>query len=277
MSRRLSVKMQLVFLATSVGMSMAHAADIEAGRTKVTTVCAACHGGNGVSVSANIPNLAGQKAGYVTGQLEAFRAGKRKNEIMNAIANQLSNEDIENVSAFFASLPGAPSSSVQSDLLPNVAKSRVNFPTHYKSSFTKYLTKEFPDTRQITYFYASPAAVKAAATGGPLPNGSFILDETFSAKLDEQQNAIKDSNGFLVPDELIGYGAMRKQAGWGAEIPDMLRNDDWNYASFTTDKLHRDGFNQAVCLACHKPQAQDSHLFTMKELREAAKALQPGQ
>jgi cytochrome c553 len=114
MSRRLSVKMQLVFLATSVGMSMAHAADIEAGRSKVTTVCAACHGGNGVSVSANIPNLAGQKAGYVTGQLEAFRAGKRKNEIMNAIANQLSNEDIENVSAFFASLPGAPSSSVQS-------------------------------------------------------------------------------------------------------------------------------------------------------------------
>ena len=40
---------------------VAHAADVEAGKSKVASVCAACHGANGVSVSDAIPNLAGQK------------------------------------------------------------------------------------------------------------------------------------------------------------------------------------------------------------------------
>ena len=40
--------------------TMANAADLEAGKTKVQAVCAACHGSNGVSVSDSIPNLAGQ-------------------------------------------------------------------------------------------------------------------------------------------------------------------------------------------------------------------------
>ena len=65
---------------------LAHAADIEAGRAKVATVCAACHGANGVSVSDAIPNLAAQRAGYLEAQLKALKDGTRKNAIMNAIA-----------------------------------------------------------------------------------------------------------------------------------------------------------------------------------------------
>ena len=52
-------------LGLSVALAFApaaHAADIEAGKAKVATVCAACHGANGVSVSDTIPNLAGQRA-----------------------------------------------------------------------------------------------------------------------------------------------------------------------------------------------------------------------
>lgn len=264
------MRYQLVLIAMLAGVPSAQATDVEAGKAKATAVCAACHGANGVSVAASIPNLAGQKVGYLTGQLEAFKAGERKNDLMNPIASQLDSQDIENVATYFASLPGAAVSSAKSEFLPNVAKTRVSFPADYKARFTRYLTMNFPDDKQLRYFYANPAAYKAAGAGDPLPEGSMILVEVFNAKLDEKEDPVKGSDGFFVPDKLVGYAAMEKQAGWGAEIPEMLRNGDWNYAPFTTERVYRAGFNQAQCLACHKPLPKDSHLFTMKQLREAA-------
>src|ERR1700694_2190189 len=86
---------------------VAQAADIEAGKVKVATVCAACHGATGVSVSDTIPNLAAQRAGYIEAQLKALKDGTRKNPLMNAIAVQLSPEDMANVAAYFAAQPGA--------------------------------------------------------------------------------------------------------------------------------------------------------------------------
>src|SRR3954447_23698543 len=90
---------------------LAQAADIEAGKAKVATVCGACHGVNGVSVSDTIPNLAAQRAGYLEGQLKAFKDGSRRAAsptspaaTMAAIAAQLSADDIANVAAYFASL-----------------------------------------------------------------------------------------------------------------------------------------------------------------------------
>ena len=79
-----------VVLAASAAAPVARAADVEAGRAKVATVCAACHGAAGVSVSDAIPNLAAQRAGYLEAQLKALKEGTRKNPIMNAIAAQLS-------------------------------------------------------------------------------------------------------------------------------------------------------------------------------------------
>src|SRR6186997_193212 len=117
-----------------IGMSMlvalaplANAADIEAGKAKVATVCAACHGANGVSVSDAIPNLAAQRAGYLEAQLKALKEGTRKNQIMNAIAAQLTADDMANAAAYFASLPG-PEAGGKSALLANVVTSHVPFP-----------------------------------------------------------------------------------------------------------------------------------------------------
>ncbi len=84
-----------------------HAADIAAGKTKALFVCSDCHGAAGVSVVANFPNLAGQKEIYLIAQLNAFKAGRRKNQEMNLIARQLSDADIANVAAFYAGLPCA--------------------------------------------------------------------------------------------------------------------------------------------------------------------------
>ena len=65
--------------------------------------------------------------------------------------------------------------------------------------------------------------------------------------------------------------AMGREAGWGKDIPDMLRNEDWNYAVFTTAKAQRAGVNQAECLACHKPLDKVSYTFTLKQLADAGK------
>ena len=89
-------------------MSPAHAGNVAAGKAKALFVCSDCHGATGVSVIENFPSLAGQKELYLTIQLKAFKAGKRKNQEMNLIAKQLSDADIENVAAFFASQSCGP-------------------------------------------------------------------------------------------------------------------------------------------------------------------------
>ena len=254
---------------------VAHAADIDAGKAKAAMVCAACHGANGVSVSDTIPNLAAQRAGYLEAQLKAFKDGTRKQQsttsptaIMNAIATQLSPEDIANVAAYFASQPGA-ATGAKSALLPDVAKTRVTFPEGYKESFTKYHTISFPATKQVRYYYANKAAVAAAKAGKPLPDGSVLFAEVYAAKLDADKKPVTGGDGFYVADKLVAYTAMATGAGWGKDIPEMLRNGDWNYAVFTADKQHRPGVNQAECLACHKPLDNTSYVFTLKELAKA--------
>ena len=79
------------------------AADAEAGRQKAQ-LCAACHGPMGLAVMPNTPNLAGQPEQYLTEQLKAYRGGKRVHEQMSLLAKPLSDDDIANVSAWYASL-----------------------------------------------------------------------------------------------------------------------------------------------------------------------------
>ena len=247
---------------------LAQAADIEAGKAKVATVCAACHGAAGVSVADNIPNLAAQRAGYLEAQLKALKDGTRKNPLMNPIAAQLSATEIADVAAYFASLPGA-GTGAKSTFLPNVAKTQVTFPEGYKDSFTKYHTINFPATKQVRYYYANKAAVQAAKAGKPIPDGSYLFAEVHAAKLDADGKPVMGSDGFFVSEKPLFYTAMATGAGWGNDVPDMLRNGNWNYAVFTLDKQQRPGVNQAECFACHKPLDKVSYVFTLKEIAAA--------
>ena len=251
--------------------SVALAADLEAGRQKAQAVCAACHGANGVSVGDAIPNLAGQKSRYLEAQLAALKDGRRKNDIMNAIAAQLSAADIANLAAHFAAQPGAVSTA-KSEFLPNLVKSGVSFPEGYQGTYTKYHTINFPATKQVRHYLANPTAMQAAKAGQPLPNGAMLFVEVYSAKLDVDQKPVMGADGFYMPDKLLFYTSMARDAGWGKDIPEILRNDEWNYAIFTTGKQQRAGVNQAECLACHKPLDKVSYLFTLKQLTEVARA-----
>jgi cytochrome c553 len=262
-------------LSVFLGLApFAQAADIEAGKSRAATVCAACHGANGVSVSDTIPNLAAQRAAYLEAQLKAFKDGTRKaasptspTALMTAIAAQLSADDIANVAAYFAAQPGA--TGAKSMLLPNVAKSHVTFPEGYKESFVKYHTINFPATKQVRYYYANKAAVTAARAGKPLPDGSVLFAEVYAAKVGADGKPATGGDGFFVAEKLVAYTAMAREAGWGKDIPEMLRNENWNYAVFTADKQHRPGVNQAECLACHKPLDNVSYTFTLKQLAAA--------
>jgi cytochrome c553 len=253
----------------------AHAADIEAGKRIATTVCAACHGLTGISVSDTVPNLAAQRAPYLEAQLKFFKDGTRKEPgavsraaIMNAIAAQLGAEEIVNVAAYFASQPGA-APATKSALLTNIAATKVVFPQDYKQSFTKYYTINFPGAKEVRYYYANTAAVTSAKAGKPLPDGSALFAEVYSAKLDANNNPVTGADGFYVSDKLLRYTAMEREAGWGNDIPELLRNENWNYAVFTTAQQYQQGINQAECLACHKPLSNESYTFTLKQLSTA--------
>jgi len=268
---KISPVLFLVALATS-GLVQAQTTDLDAGKAKAQAVCAACHGANGVSVADAIPNLAGQRKAYLETQLKAWKDGSRKNPVMNAIAAQLSPEEIPQLAGYFASLPGSAVATAKSDFLPALVKSRVVFPEGYQGSFTKYQTINFPATKQVRYYFANPAAMQAAKAGQPLPDGTVLFAEVHSAKLDANKQPITGPDGFFVADQLLFYTAMARDAGWGKEVPEMLRNEDWNYAVFSTAKQHRPGVNQAECLACHKPLDKTSYTFTIDRLTAVAKA-----
>ena len=93
--------------------------------------------------------------------------------------------------------------------------------------------------------------------------------EVHSAKLDVDKKPVLDADGFFVADQLLFYTAMARDAGWGKDIPEMLRNEDWNYAAFTTAKQLRPA-NQAECLARHKPLDKVSDTFTIGRLTAVA-------
>jgi cytochrome c553 len=248
----------------------AGAVNLEAGRSRAEAVCAACHGANGVSVSDSIPNLAGQRVPYLEAQLKALKDGSRKNPVMNAIASQLSADDIGNLAAYFGSLAGA-AGTARSAFLPQLAKTAVPFPEDYKRSFVLYHTINFPATRQVRLYYANPPALQAAKEGKALPDGSYLLAEVYSARLDADKKPVAGADGLFQPDQLLFYTAMARDKGWGNDIPEMLRNEDWNYAAFTTAKQLRP-VNQAECLACHKPLDKASYTFTLDKLTAAARA-----
>lgn len=70
---------------------------------KLAAQCAACHGTQGNSGTADFPHLAGQQTAYLIAQLKAFKEGSRKNSIMNAQAANLSQADMKQLAAFFNS------------------------------------------------------------------------------------------------------------------------------------------------------------------------------
>jgi len=107
MSRILPAVLAVV---AAIAAGPAAAADVEAGKKKAQEVCAACHNMDGISTIADYPKLAGQYPEYMAKALRDYKSGARKNPIMAGMAAGLTQKDIDDVSAYFASLPPVLSS-----------------------------------------------------------------------------------------------------------------------------------------------------------------------
>jgi cytochrome c553 len=81
------------------------AADLAAGQAKVKEICQACHGLDGNSQTPDYPKLGGQYPDYLQKALRDYKSGARKNPIMAGFAGALTDKDIENLAAYYASQP----------------------------------------------------------------------------------------------------------------------------------------------------------------------------
>jgi plastocyanin len=143
-----------------------------------------------------------------------------------------------------------------------------------------YATVDRPDTKQYREFWAAPEVVKAAREGKPIPDGAVITLAAYAAKADASGTPLKDADGRFMKDKLVAVNVMQKKAGWGADIPEALRNGDWVYQSFTPDGQPSDKANLTACYQCHLPFARDDFLTNLAKLRgtfpSQAKVAAPG-
>jgi len=98
--KKTSILLSIVFVAFS-SVSFA-SGDIEAGQTKAAT-CMGCHGADGNSLMSNFPKIAGQGEGYLFKQLQDFKSGARPSALMAGVVATLSEQDMMDLAAYFAS------------------------------------------------------------------------------------------------------------------------------------------------------------------------------
>lgn len=144
---------------------------------------------------------------------------------------------------------------------------RLTWPADYPANYTLYGVHNRPDNGQVRYLYANKEAVEGAKKDGALPNGSVLIMEIYKAKVGPDNQPIAGADGLWQKGDFVAYGAMAKQAGWGNDIPENIRNNDWNYTFFAPDKTNRTDTNEAACLTCHKMiTAAADYVFSYDEL-----------
>ena len=94
----------LVLWAIALGSTPSAAADVMNGRKLAAAKCQLCHGLDGQAKLPAAPNLAGQVEGYLLAQLQAFRSGARKNDMMSLVVPKLSDGDIADLAAYYAAI-----------------------------------------------------------------------------------------------------------------------------------------------------------------------------
>lgn len=236
--------MKKAFLAITLVAATAHAGDPTAGKSK-SLACQACH----ASANAIGPHLVGQREKYLVSQLTAFKSGDRKNDLMSAIAKQLSEADIADLAAYWNAQPTGSDATI-SDAAAAITKPRMTFPKQFPKGFVLYNTEDDAEHHSSQKSYVNATALAAAKAGKPLPTGSVVLVVTTT-------------------NDKPAYSGMEARTGWGKDIPPLLQNGDWSYGLWTSERTPKTELNEAMCLACHKPTAASSYVFTYDKIKKA--------
>lgn len=107
MKKVLMIALATLAVTSSVSVLAEVKGDAAAGKQK-SAPCAACHGADGNSAVATYPKIAGQQASYIEKQLQNFKEDKRVNAIMGPQAKPLSEQDMADLAAYFASQTAKP-------------------------------------------------------------------------------------------------------------------------------------------------------------------------
>ena len=139
-----------------------------------------------------------------------------------------------------------------------VGPDNVALPPGYKNH-VYYATVDRVDNKQVRDIYASPETAKMARAGRPLPYGSVLTMEIYSAKTNAKGDLAKDAAGRLVKGDLSTIFVMEKRAGWGAGYADELRNGDGNMpASRRTASAFRTSTLKLACSATSQDRSRIS-------------------
>jgi cytochrome c553 len=86
-----------------VGVDTLYAGNLEQGK-KLSAQCQMCHGRNGISINTIIPNLAGQKKGYLLKAMDDFKEKRRRNKIMDRLFEKLDKSAMADLATFYSKL-----------------------------------------------------------------------------------------------------------------------------------------------------------------------------
>ncbi len=139
---------------------------------------------------------------------------------------------------------------------------RITFPKDYNTEFYNYLSLDrVQNDDQIIRLFANDLALEAAREGRELPNGSVIVGELYKAKKDVDGNVIESSLGRRVRGKLFAVAVMEKDEGWGATLPENVRNDDWDFAIFSPRRQTPEQGSQHVPFMSRTPDKLAASVF----------------
>jgi hemoglobin len=134
---------------------------------------------------------------------------------------------------------------------PPVKDGELMVPSDYKT-WPKFLSAvQRPDAKQVREIYMNPVARNATAAGG-FGNGTMFVMENYAARARADGTLETGADGKLVKGDLLRVFVMGKNAGWGADAIEPLRNGNWVYAAWlpSGQKAPED---TNTCRACHLP------------------------
>ena len=148
---------------------------------------------------------------------------------------------------------------------------RIRFPEGFEKGVL-YTTVNRADIKQFRELYTSAESVKAVRDGKDAPSGTVLTLVQYAAKTDDKGVPVKGADGNFVKANIVGYAVMEKRAGWGAAIPAVWRNGDWDYAAFTADKTpnQKANANTKACFDCHLPHTGQDFVISLAGLKGTA-------
>lgn len=136
---------------------------------------------------------------------------------------------------------------------PQLKDGELPVPANYKG-WPKFLSAvQRPDTKQVREIYMNTAAAGATAASG-FPNGTVFVMENYAAQTNPDGSLKTGPDGKLVKGDLLRVFVMGKNAGWGQEAIEPLRNGNWIYAGYLPNGT-RSPEDTNTCRACHLPLA----------------------